>query len=56
MLYGPLFQDSAYFASMHLNYAGDRDCDHMHDGMGFITQHLGLTAEFELALQVRQGV
>jgi len=49
--YGRDYRSSVHFAENHLNYAGDRECDHMHDGMGFITQHLALTSEFESALQ-----
>jgi len=49
--YGPDFRSSIHFTEMHLDYAGDRECDHMHDGMGFITQHLALSSEFESALQ-----
>ena len=40
------------FAEQHALLAGDSECDHMHDGMGFFTQHLGLTLEMEQALQV----
>lgn len=39
------------FAEQHALLAGNQQCDHMHDGMGFFTQHLGLTLEFEQALQ-----
>jgi hypothetical protein len=32
--------------------AGQRSCDHLHDGMGFFTGHNAITIEFEKALQV----
>ena len=50
-MYGPDYRSGVHFAEMHLNYAGDRECDHMHDGMGFITNHVALSSEFESALQ-----
>ena len=28
-----------------------RRCDHLHDGLGFLTQHAALTLAFERALQ-----
>jgi hypothetical protein len=31
--------------------AGARELDHIHDGLGLVTQHTALTMEFELALQ-----
>ena len=36
---------------MHLAMAASRDVDHIHDGMGIVTQHVAITNEFELALQ-----
>ena len=29
----------------------DKSCDHMHDVLGFLTQHMGLTLSFEQRLQ-----
>lgn len=37
-LYGPDYMDIMYFTSYHLTYAAERSCDHMHDGVGFMTQ------------------
>lgn len=37
-LYGPDYMDIMYFTSYHLTYAAQRNCDHMHDGVGFFTQ------------------
>ena len=31
--------------------AGNSDCDHMHDGLGFLTNHGAQTVQFEQALQ-----
>ena len=49
--YGDKFRSVDYLATMHNHLAGDRECDHMHDGLGFMTQHAGLTYLFEKALQ-----
>ena len=49
--YGPHYKALAEFELMHLNAAGDRAVDHIHDGMGIATQHISMTGEFELALQ-----
>ena len=38
-----------------MNLAADRTDDHLHDGMGFLTQHVALTNEFERALQAVDG-
>eukprot|EP00640_Fibrocapsa_japonica_P000537 CAMPEP_0113952822 /NCGR_PEP_ID=MMETSP1339-20121228/90638_1 /TAXON_ID=94617 /ORGANISM="Fibrocapsa japonica" /LENGTH=1284 /DNA_ID=CAMNT_0000961487 /DNA_START=143 /DNA_END=3997 /DNA_ORIENTATION=- /assembly_acc=CAM_ASM_000762 len=50
-IYGPNYRDMSYFVALH-NNGGGNECDHMHNGMGFLTQHLGLTLELEQALQV----
>ena len=51
----PQFGDNYYgldhFVETHLSRAGGRTVDHMHDGLGFLTQHVAITNEFELALQ-----
>ena len=31
----------------HLYGAAQRDCDHWHEGPGFVTSHMALTMEFE---------
>ena len=49
--YGNKFRSIDYLAGLHNHLAGDRECDHMHDGLGFMTQHAGLTYLFEKALQ-----
>jgi len=50
--YGENYRDMEYFISLHHSGAGARECDHMHHGMGFLFQHVGLTLEFEQGLQV----
>jgi len=50
-LYGDDFIDIKYLAGLHNHLSGDRNCDHMHDGLGFMTQHAGLTYLFEKSLQ-----
>lgn len=45
------YRDAGYFAAMHNMLAGDQQCDHMHDGMGFLTQHSALVLSFEASLQ-----
>ena len=49
--YGMNYRSIDYFTQVHLNTAAARRADHMHDGMGFLTQHVALTNMFELALQ-----
>ena len=50
--YGRQFRTIDEFAKMHLNLAADRECDRMHDGMGFLTNHAALTSAFEHGLQL----
>ncbi|KAH8074295.1 symporter [Aureococcus anophagefferens] len=49
--YGPAYRDIHSLTTLHASLAGDKSCDHMHDGLGFLTQHMGLTLSFEQALQ-----
>jgi len=49
--YGNHYSSLFNFEHIHLNAAGDRHLDHIHDGMGLATQHIAMSAEFELALQ-----
>jgi hypothetical protein len=52
-IYGPNYKSMSYFVSSHLkNSIPDKHHDYMHDGMGFLTQHIAITNEYELALQV----
>lgn len=50
-LYGENFHSSTYFAEAHMFNAAQRDSDHIHEGLGFMTQHVKLTNMFELAIQ-----
>jgi len=50
-LYGKNYMDIESINNMHNYYAGDRECDHLHDGNGFSMQHLAVTLQYELSLQ-----
>lgn len=50
-LYGEMYRSLDYYARVHLERAGARKTDKMHDGMGFLTQHIAITNEFESTLQ-----
>lgn len=51
-LYGSNFAPISDFVKAHNVLAGDRICDHLHDGYGFLTQHSGLSRWFEYVLQL----
>eukprot|EP00640_Fibrocapsa_japonica_P000798 CAMPEP_0113952758 /NCGR_PEP_ID=MMETSP1339-20121228/90594_1 /TAXON_ID=94617 /ORGANISM="Fibrocapsa japonica" /LENGTH=755 /DNA_ID=CAMNT_0000961419 /DNA_START=61 /DNA_END=2326 /DNA_ORIENTATION=+ /assembly_acc=CAM_ASM_000762 len=51
-VYGPKYRSMNYFVTMHNVLSNDPACDRMHKGMGFLHQHMGMTLEFEQALQV----
>jgi hypothetical protein len=42
---------SSNLVKLHYFNAAQRDADHIHEGNGFITQHLKLTNIFESSLQ-----
>lgn len=50
-LYGDKYKSKDYFTRVHLYFGGKADCDHWHQGAGFVTSHVALTLEFEQALQ-----
>lgn len=50
-LYGKHYRSLTDFQIMHLRAAGARELDHIHDGLGAVTQHVAITSEFELSLQ-----
>lgn len=50
-LYGSNFHNSTYIASAHYFGASQQDADHIHEGLGFMLQHIKLTNVFELAMQ-----
>ncbi|CAM9505077.1 unnamed protein product, partial [Laminaria digitata] len=50
-VYGDKYYSKDYFNRMHLYYGGERDCDHWHDGAGFVTSHIAVSLMFEQSLQ-----
>jgi len=50
-LYGANFHSIDYFAEAHMFNAAQRDADHIHEGLGFLPQHIKITNLYELALQ-----
>jgi len=42
-LYGSKYYGMGTFAMAHNILAGNSDCDHMHDGLGFTTNHVTQT-------------
>jgi len=51
-LYGDNYVDILTLTTIHTEYAGDITCDHMHDGMGFLTHHAALGRMFEASMQL----
>lgn len=49
--YGEKFRSIEDYLSEHLAAAGTSDCDHWHDGAGFVTHHFAYTLEVEQTLQ-----
>ena len=50
-LYGENYHPASYFAAAHDFNAAQQDADHIHEGLGFLPQHIKLTNMFELAIQ-----
>jgi len=50
-LYGSDYYSKDHFTRVHLYYGGALDCDHWHQGAGFVTSHVALTLMWEKALQ-----
>jgi hypothetical protein len=50
-LYGTKYMSKDHFTRVHLYYGGALDCDHWHQGAGFVTSHVALTLQWEQALQ-----
>ena len=50
-LYGAKYYSKDHFTRLHLYYGGALDCDHWHQGAGFVTSHVALTLMWEQALQ-----
>uniref|UniRef100_A0A7S2W4W4 Tyrosinase copper-binding domain-containing protein n=1 Tax=Rhizochromulina marina TaxID=1034831 RepID=A0A7S2W4W4_9STRA len=49
--YGKFYYQLDYFVTVHTTMAGSRRLDHMHDGLGLLTQHIALSNAFERSLQ-----
>lgn len=49
--YGSDYLSVDELVATHLELAGGRRTDRLHDGLGFLTQHVAMTAQFERALQ-----
>jgi len=50
-LYGENFHNSTYYLQAHHFNAAWQDGDHIHEGLGFLPQHLKITNMFEEAMQ-----
>ena len=50
-IYGAAFLSIYDTAEFHVTLSSDIKCDHMHDGIGFLTMHVGLALSLEQALQ-----
>ncbi|CBJ26075.1 tyrosinase-like protein 2 [Ectocarpus siliculosus] len=51
IVYGSNYYSKDYLTRLHLYYGGTKDCDHWHQGAGFVTSHMALTLMFEQSLQ-----
>ena len=49
--YGEAFYSADFFSNIHNYNAGWRDADHIHEGLGFLAQHVKLTNMFEASMQ-----
>ena len=49
--YGKEFRDLPELLDLHNFWASDRECDHLHDGVGFSLNHLSITLVYEAVLQ-----
>jgi len=50
-LYGDNYHSASYMLKMHHFNAAWQDSDHIHEGNGFMTQHIKMTNIFEMAMQ-----
>jgi len=50
-LFGPEYKSMDELLKVHLKLAGAPECDHIHDGMGFLPHHVALSMVFEKSLQ-----
>jgi hypothetical protein len=49
--YGPNFHSNSFLLRFHHFNAAQMDADHIHDGIGFLTQHIKFTNIFETSMQ-----
>jgi hypothetical protein len=49
--YGSNYISMEKLVLVHLELAGDQTCDHLHDGLGFLTSHSALTNMMERSMQ-----
>jgi hypothetical protein len=49
--YGENYHSAAYFTAAHDFNAAQQDADHIHEGLGFLAQHIKLTNMFEESMQ-----
>ncbi|CAN0546478.1 unnamed protein product, partial [Ectocarpus sp. 12 AP-2014] len=50
-LYGDDYADIFAINRLHYKGASPYECDHFHDGLGFLTNHIAITNTFEASLQ-----
>ena len=50
-LYGENYHSATYFLEAHHFNAATQSADHIHEGLGFVTQHIKLSNMFELSMQ-----
>jgi hypothetical protein len=50
-LYGQSFHNSTYYTKAHHFNAAWQDADHIHEGLGFLPQHMKITNMFEKSMQ-----
>ena len=49
--YGSKYMAAHDFVELHNTLSGQDDCDHLHGGLGFLTQHAAMTRRFEMSMQ-----
>ena len=52
VLYGDRFKSVNYFATLHNDGGGNAACDEFHGGLGFLNNHIYLSAYLEQSLQL----
>jgi hypothetical protein len=52
VLYGDKYKSVNYFATLHNDGGGNSDCDEFHGGLGFLNNHMYLSAYLEQSLQL----